>query len=299
MYIPEEWDRIKRSNVNTPKSNNRQQKNNTTKRKITSIVNTRKENKKRRTENENHDEQETSNNELELYSGQNEQPDTEQNKESYTDTEENVNVKFDNIYDTILNCITRNVQVVANDENIELDTILSRVPYHEMLCDLFGNSENKIPENMKVPIVCKAYEESFLRECNNANEKPCVMGSNCECMFINSNMEFVGTEFILPGCMSEEQAQMCVLCHRKTTQQLFHDMVFKCVPIRGVIQRYGNICGQVNEYARECMLICPPNQNVHCMPLPIVSHQRNRYSVYISNGIKHLKQHRVAFEDFQ
>ena len=65
---------------------------------------------------------------------------------------------------------------------------------------------------------------------------------------------------------------------------------------RGVIQRYGNVCEQRGEYAREAMLICPPNGHVHCMPLPIVAHQRNRYSVHAQNGVKFLKQHRVFFE---
>ena len=68
---------------------------------------------------------------------------------------------------------------------------------------------------------------------------------------------------------------------------------------KGIIQRYGNIFGQPGEYASECMLICPPGIGLHAMPLPIMSHQRNRYSVVNSGGVKHLRQHRVAFEAFQ
>lgn len=68
---------------------------------------------------------------------------------------------------------------------------------------------------------------------------------------------------------------------------------------KGIIQRYGNIFGQPGEYASECMLICPPGIGLHAMPLPIMSHQRNRYSVVNNGGVKHLRQHRVAFEAFQ
>ena len=69
--------------------------------------------------------------------------------------------------------------------------------------------------------------------------------------------------------------------------------------VHGVIQRHGNICGVPGEYARECMLICPPTGPLHCMPLPIMSHQRNKYEVRISNGTKQIVQLRVGYEDFQ
>ena len=35
------------------------------------------------------------------------------------------------------------------------------------------------------------------------------------------------------------------------------------------------------------------------MPLPIVAHQRNRYSVTTHHGIRYIKQHHVYMEDFQ
>jgi hypothetical protein len=34
------------------------------------------------------------------------------------------------------------------------------------------------------------------------------------------------------------------------------------------------------------------------MPMPIVAHQRNRYSVVTHHGIRYIKQHRVYMEDF-
>ena len=165
-----------------------------------------------------------------------------------------------------------------------------------MLESLFGDSAY-VTEN--IPIVSRVYEESFMRECIDNNENRCVMGKNCECMFIDNNIQFIGTEFLLPGESASDQPQLCVLCHRKVTQQLFHDMIFKGESFRASIQRYGNICDQPGEYARECMLICPLNSNVHCMPLPVVAHQRNRYSVHLSNGFKCLRQHRVYTEHYR
>jgi hypothetical protein len=188
------------------------------------------------------------------------------------------------------------MNMIPNVKNIELDTILSRIPYHKMLEDLFGGEE-VLPED--VPIISRVYEEQYMRECAHPTEKMCVMGENCECMFVDPNSPFIGVEFILPHEYPTDQAQMCVLCSRKVTQQLFYDMAYKGYTFRGVIQRFGNICDQPGEYARQCMLICPPNQNVQCMPLPIVSHQRNRYSVKVCNGVKYLKQHRVYASDFQ
>ena len=63
----------------------------------------------------------------------------------------------------------------------------------------------------------------------------------------------------------------------------------------GVIQRFGNIHSQPGEYALSAMLITAANAPVHIMPLPIVSHQRNRYTTYLQGGVKYLKQSRVFF----
>lgn len=127
-------------------------------------------------------------------------------------------------------------------------------------------------------------------------ERPCAMGDLCECMFIDKSCPFVGTELRLPN--DPDAAQMCILCSRCTTQKCFYDLCYLGQPVAGVIQRYGSIYGQPGEYAAECMLIPPRALGPVCMPVPSVSHQRNRYSVVTLAGIKHLKQHRVGYEDF-
>lgn len=134
--------------------------------------------------------------------------------------------------------------------SINLDHILSRVPYKEMLKDLFGSNASlqsgyRAPQ---IPVVTKAYEESFMRQPIFDYERPCVMGAQCECNFVSSNASdaFTAVEFLLP---SEQQKydkqfdddsdgsdgrkrQMCVLCHRKLVQKLFYDMIYSGSPYR-------------------------------------------------------------------
>ena len=205
-------------------------------------------------------------------------------------------------YDSIVNLIKRQVNdtrfAPATPEELQLDHVLSSVPYQDMLESLFGTVSGQTPS---LPIITKAYEESFMRQAC-PGERQCAMGSKCECMFIDPNAPFIGVEFDLPGAVaasaSSDSSSLCVLCSRKTTQKLFYDACYSGTRIQGLIQRYGNLCNQAGEYARECMLICPPSAQWHCLPLPIMSHQRNRYRVQVVAGVKHLQQLRVSHEDF-
>jgi hypothetical protein len=148
-----------------------------------------------------------------------------------------------------------------------------------------------------VPIVCRKYEESFMRECMNSSEKSCIFKGQCECMKIDVDNAFVGVQFELPT-MQNARNGMCVLCLRKSTHVLFYNILKQGHSTQNVIQKYGNICNEPGEYHPSAMLICPPNGPVHSLPMPIVAHQRNRYSVVNHHGIKYIKQHRVYMEDF-
>ena len=207
---------------------------------------------------------------------------------------------------------------------INLDHILSHAPYRDMLQDLFlyrqaaassspGSTTKHAGCNlMSIPIVTRMYEESFMREPMWDHEAACVMGARCECNFISPRACecFTGVQFTLPSdsCSMDDPPTspnvqpdslgLCVLCHRKRVQGLFYDIVYSGKPCHGTIQRYGNICNVAGEYAREVMLIFPPSGPVECMPLPCVSHQRNRYSVFSKGGARYIKQSRVAWEDF-
>ncbi len=180
---------------------------------------------------------------------------------------------------------------------IRLDHILSRVPYRSMLENLFqcAAQPDSQPPAQEVPILSRAYEETFMRQ-PMPGERACAMGDLCECAQIDRSCPFVGVELRLPN--DPDEAQLCVLCSRSTTQKCFYDMCCLGKPTHGLIQRYGSIYGQPGEYAAECMLIAPRSVGPASMPLPSVSHQRNRYTVVTHNGVKHLVQHRVAHEDF-
>ena len=200
----------------------------------------------------------------------------------------------DGIVDIVKRRVNDSRCVPAMPVELQLDHVLSSVPYQAMLESLFGGVSQPARE---VPLVTKSYEESFMRE-PAAGESQCVMGDLCECRFIDRNAPFIGVQFELPCVSNDGGAQMCVLCYRKTTQRLFFDVCYSGKRVQGLIQHYGNLCNQPGEYARSCMLICPPSAQWQCMPQPIMSHQRNRYRVHVVAGVKHLQQLRVAFEDF-
>lgn len=180
--------------------------------------------------------------------------------------------------------------------DINLDHILSRVPYKQMVQDLFGGTQDLMTQ--KIPIVTRGYEEQYMREPINSTERMCVMGDECECQLIDKSNPFTGVELILPGEDETDEKHMCVLCHRRFVQSMFHDIVYGGAEFRGIIQRYGNICGQPGEYAKEVALICPPNGPTQCMPFPSVSHQRNKYTVKTVGGVRYVIQTNMSPEDF-
>ena len=155
-----------------------------------------------------------------------------------------------------------------------------------------GSQECLPGETMQ--LVTREYEESFMRECHLPDDTPCVMGEFCECVVVGN---FCGAAFVLQQiCVSNPR--MCVLCMRKTTQLLFYRVVGSGMPTTQMIQMYGNICGP-GEYHESAMLTVPPDGPVHCMPLPVVAHQRNRYyAVQGADGVRRILQRNVYFEDF-
>ena len=145
-----------------------------------------------------------------------------------------------------------------------------------------------------LPLVTREYEESYMRECYLPDDTPCVMGEFCECSIVG---DFCGAAFVLQQICSGSP-RMCVLCIRKTTQLLFYRVVSSAMPTSQMIQMYGNICG-AGEYHESAMLTVPPGGPVHCMPLPVVAHQRNRYyAEKDAAGVRRIRQRNVFFEDF-
>ena len=115
---------------------------------------------------------------------------------------------------------------------LDLDHILSKVHYQQMLENVFPSSAG---DASKVPIISKSFEESYLRQ-PMAGEQACAIADRCECMFVDPNAPFTAVEFRLPG--DPETPQMCVLCSRRTTQKAFYDMCYAEKSPSCVIQRY-------------------------------------------------------------
>ena len=206
-------------------------------------------------------------------------------------------VKSNGVRGRILKHLEEEEQAAEQAAVVDTEGLLSRLPYKKMLNDMFGGNIRGSMRAADIPYVTRAYEEAFMREPMHANERPCANGKEgCECMFIDRQNPFVGVEFLLPGEVPLRTPHLCVLCCRSTTQQLYYDIMFDKMEFSGCIQRYGNIHGEAGEYSKDAMLIAVHTAPMHIMPLPIVSHQRNRYSVVVVGGIKHLKQSRVHFQ---
>jgi len=191
------------------------------------------------------------------------------------------------------------LETKKKDSNLVIDTdnLISRLPYKKMLMDMFGGNLKCNVTLPKIPYITRAYEEAFMHEPTNSTERECAKGKNCECMFIDKKQPFIGVEFLLPGERPPKTPNMCVLCYRATTQQLYYDVIFDKCEFPGCIQKFGNIHSEQGEYLLESMLISTPTAPPHIMPLPIVSHQRNRYTVTVVSGIKRLKQSKVYFQN--
>ena len=64
---------------------------------------------------------------------------------------------------------------------------------------------------------------------------------------------------------------------------------------RGLIQRFYNEHFKPGEYLLSAMLACPPGGPIQNLPMPIVRHQRNAYSVYNDKNTLYMKQLEVDF----
>ena len=185
------------------------------------------------------------------------------------------------------------LETVPEQTEYDSKTLLESIPFCRLLSTI-----NSSTHACHIPVVSRVYEERYMRECVNKTEGKCVMDRQCECMMIDPKNPFVGVQFHIPN-VEERSGGMCVLCLRKLSTLLFFQTIHKGIPINTQIQRYGNICNEENEYHPSVMLVCPPNGPVEAMPLPIVAHQRNRYEVVVTHGIRYLKQNNVGMSDFR
>lgn len=180
-------------------------------------------------------------------------------------------------------------ETIAPELSLYVDRVVDSVSFDNFLQDAPQFSQQEIP------LISKAYEDKYMRACVSKNESECVMQGQCECMFLDTSKPFIGTQFIFPQL---RENNLCIICLRKTTQLLFYHTINKGVNPNAMIQMYGNICNQDDEYHPSRMLICPPQGPVHCMPYPVVAHQRNLYEVTEIDGVRYAKQINVGMRDF-
>jgi hypothetical protein len=236
--------------------------------------------------------------------------------------------EFDAIRTVVRSAFLRCRETNSLCENDDF-SFLDGVPYLEILGTLYqGDTESEssvhnaffpssVPRKRKmgtdqsniifdkIPLVSRCYEESLMREVVSVDEIPCAMGSKCECMFIDKQRPFVCVRFQLPNFECDPKITtinkdivLCVICIRKITKRLFYDLVFKgAVPLK-VIQLYGNIFGVSGEYDINSALICPVSGPQQSLPVPVVSHERNKYKTKLVNNHIHLEQVRVDVRGF-
>lgn len=189
--------------------------------------------------------------------------------------------------------ICQNVLNAKHEEVLDVinyDTILSSVPYKQILESLFGGSTSDAAPD--IPVLTRKTEESFMRECVMHGERKCVMGDQCECMFIDRENPFVCVELLVGmQTISNCSQQMCVFCSRKYTQKLYYDMIFQA-PLNpvGVIQRYGVMKSVESEYNPKYTLVMPPNGPLHLMPYPSPVHCRSNYTVVVRASVRYIVQ---------
>ena len=171
--------------------------------------------------------------------------------------------------------------------------MISSMPFAEHLQGI--DTSQGIEE---IPVVTRMYEESFMRGRLHDGDRPCAMGAECECMMLDSKKRFVGVQFDIPTTAGTLSNNLCIFCLRKITLLLFYETLQKGIAINKPIQKYGNIPGQPNEYHPSAMLLCPKSGPIHCMPLPIVAHQRNKLSVETVGGVPYVRQHGGYTEEF-
>jgi hypothetical protein len=175
-----------------------------------------------------------------------------------------------------------------------LDQIVSSTNYRAVLKD---DKNNKLTYTNDIRFVSKSYEDNYLRQPINDEEKKCVRGVDCECMHIDKTQPFVGVEYVLPWETEKHgMTGMCLPCVRATTQILFYDIIHSGATVNGIIQRFYNKHSVQGEYKLSKMLVCPPNGPIENLPMPILRHQRNLYKVYKENKIYYMKQINVDFQ---
>lgn len=208
------------------------------------------------------------------------------------------NVILSGIDSAIENIDQRAANIEKLDEVVSknLLSVISKTNYKNILS---GICTDKLIYTNNIQMVSKRYEETYLRQKISEEENQCIRKHDCECMFIDQSQSFIGVEYKFPWdtkAKTETNRGLCLVCLRATTQALFYDIMYSGVEVPGLIQSYYNEHSKEGEYKLSVMLFCPPNGPVQNLPMPIVRHQRNFYSVHKDRGIYYMKQLGMDFQ---
>ena len=156
-----------------------------------------------------------------------------------------------------------------------------------------------------IEVVTREYEEEFLREPLN-NERPCVMGDNCQGhkLYHIESEGFTLREFLLPSETEEFKrtgtlpvdGRLCLMCKRTEIARAFINIRADGQGVKEnvVLQDYRNIVGLPGEYCVEDCILSSPTTYQGLLD-PIVLHMKNAYRLETKNGIRYFKQWRMKY----
>ena len=174
-------------------------------------------------------------------------------------------------------------------------------------CDTLSPEDTRHKEQIRenIEVVTREYEEEFLREPLN-NERPCVMGDNCQghqLYHIDAD-GFTLREFLLPSEMAEfkrtgrlpEDGRLCLMCKRTEIARAFINVRADGQGVKEtvVLQDYRNIVGIPGEYCVQDCILSSPNIYQGLLD-PVVLHMKNAYRLQVKNGVRSFQQWRMKY----
>ena len=174
-------------------------------------------------------------------------------------------------------------------------------------CDTLSPEDIKHKEHLRVSIqvVTRAYEEEYLRE-PLRNERPCIMGDQCQGMHLPTGQEnaFILREFLLPTEEEEykrtsklpSEGRLCLMCKRSEIARAFINIRADGMGVKNnvILQDYRNIVGEDGEFCLEDCILSSPTVFQGILD-PVVLHLKNSYRLKIENGVRYYEQWRMKY----
>ena len=156
----------------------------------------------------------------------------------------NNDIQYENM---ILQMLKKHEQTATSGNNhvwMTLEIALDSIPMHLMLKKNNAQTQTSLKH---VPVLTRAKEEEYMRECYKPEDQCCMMQESCECNFVDLQAPFTGVAFV-GAELNMLHTGLCILCLRKTTQMLFYRVVAGGLRSDSLMQVYGNLSGVAGEY---------------------------------------------------